>query len=1251
MNRLVEGVIGNKAQVISVSVMIAGLFVFVVLPALPNFGHDSDVSIRAEFSFADGDGGGDAGGGGGDGGGDAGNGGGDGGGDAGGPSDPGNPGGGDGGGPSDPIPPVEPTPAPKPTCTISANPNSIQQGQKTSLIWATTNATAASLDNGIGDVALAGSRNVSPKYETTYTLTATGEGGSVTCTATITIVVPPQPAPTCTLSIDKTSIVKGGSATLSWTTTNAMSVSIDNGVGNFDYTGSVNVTPTADTTYTLTATGKGGSVTCVKSITVTIPPAPPTPAPTCTLTASPMSITSGNSSTLTWSTSNASSVSLNNNIGGVAVSGNRSVSPTTNTTYVLTATGANGTSVTCSQAITVTTPPPAPQAPTCSLTANPTTIVSGINATLTWTTSNATGVTIQGGNASVSGSMTVAPTLNTTYTLVATGQGGQTVTCTAPITVTPKPPTGGGEPKKCNMEIIKSVNKTTASIGDELTYTLKVKNIGTANCTGGGVRIADHLPSEVSFVRASTRGDVSLGYDASLPLNPAGTNSVYFNAHTLTPGESVEVDIVTKVKTRAQCGNFTFSNQGKVTAYELNNFGTWIFSNSVPVSVTNACETPAPTCTLSANPNALTQGQSATLTWSTTNASSATLQGGSVAVSGSTTVTPSTSTTYTLVATGQGGTTVTCTAPITVTAKPVPVCMLEASPSAITRGGASTLTWSTSNATAISIDTGIGSVGATGTKSVSPTSNTTYTLSATGNGTTVTCVKTVTVNEPEPDPVVSCDAFTANPGTLTTAGTTTLTWATTNATNVSIDNALGTVTEDGSKAVFVDRNTTFTLTATRGSQTKTCTVPVTIVPNVVVPKCDAFTATPNSVREGNSVTLAWSTTDATAVSINSGVGTVDLDGSKTLTPGSDTTYILTATNGSAQTTCQVSVNVDEDNGGGGGGGGSSSPRCELTASDKSIKPGEKVTLSWKNTRTNDILLKDNRGTELIDTKDKDDEKKYNEDKGSIVVEPTKSTSYTLTALRGSKKKTCTVDIKVEGVVVTSTRSNEPLVAGISLSRLPYTGFDAGPFLTTVFYTLLGLWALFVAYVLVLRKSVVLGGTPRGTIVSDAPKAKLLEPQAILPTVHTGTISVPEVSRMGYMPSLMTAPRVTPTHSMTSTHAPVGYDAYYESYGEVPEVRTAPVQDIPNLPVGNMPEFVVAPVAETTPINIDTLESRAHEAHVLMSTDALNFIAGQSANDAEATELLDTVIGAAKASFPKEDGWVVVNKDKILSLLK
>lgn len=66
---------------------------------------------------------------------------------------------------------------------------------------------------------------------------------------------------------------------------------------------------------------------------------------------------------------------------------------------------------------------------------------------------------------------------------------------------------------------------------------------------------------------------------------------------------------------------------------------------------------PAPTANLSASPSAVTAGDQVTLTWNTTNATGATIDGiGDVSTSGSKTVTPTASTTYHLVAKGNGGT-------------------------------------------------------------------------------------------------------------------------------------------------------------------------------------------------------------------------------------------------------------------------------------------------------------------------------------------------------------------------------------------------------------------------------------------------------------------------------------------------------------------------------------------------------------------------------------------------------------------
>jgi len=94
------------------------------------------------------------------------------------------------------------------------------------------------------------------------------------------------------------------------------------------------------------------------------------------------------------------------------------------------------------------TPPPAPQtapavtapAPTAHITAEPTAISAGDQVTLTWKTTDATSVSIEGiGDVPTSGTKTVTPTASTNYHLVAKGEGG-TADDTARVTVSAPPP-------------------------------------------------------------------------------------------------------------------------------------------------------------------------------------------------------------------------------------------------------------------------------------------------------------------------------------------------------------------------------------------------------------------------------------------------------------------------------------------------------------------------------------------------------------------------------------------------------------------------------------------------------------------------------------------------------------------------------------------------------------------------------------------------------------------------------------------
>jgi len=90
---------------------------------------------------------------------------------------------------------------------------------------------------------------------------------------------PPPAAPTVTLNADPSTVEKGKSVTLTWTSDNATELDLEPGVGKVEAKGSTTVTPDDSTTYTLTVKGPGGEQTATARVTVTIPPPPPPPPP------------------------------------------------------------------------------------------------------------------------------------------------------------------------------------------------------------------------------------------------------------------------------------------------------------------------------------------------------------------------------------------------------------------------------------------------------------------------------------------------------------------------------------------------------------------------------------------------------------------------------------------------------------------------------------------------------------------------------------------------------------------------------------------------------------------------------------------------------------------------------------------------------------------------------------------------------------------------------------------------------------
>lgn len=93
---------------------------------------------------------------------------------------------------------------------------------------------------------------------------------------------PPPPAPTITLTVDRPSITAGQGAVLSYTATNATSVTIDPGIGAVQpaTSGTRQINPTQTTSFTARATGPGGTAnSAAVNIVVNQPAAAPPPPP------------------------------------------------------------------------------------------------------------------------------------------------------------------------------------------------------------------------------------------------------------------------------------------------------------------------------------------------------------------------------------------------------------------------------------------------------------------------------------------------------------------------------------------------------------------------------------------------------------------------------------------------------------------------------------------------------------------------------------------------------------------------------------------------------------------------------------------------------------------------------------------------------------------------------------------------------------------------------------------------------------
>jgi hypothetical protein len=805
----------------------------------------------------------------------------------------------------------------KPAVTLAAIKSSVVMGTAATLQWSTKDAQSCTASGGwAGSQATSGSSTTDPlTAPTSYTLTCAGPGGSSSQSADVVVT---SPAPEVTLTALPATVGTGGASRLSWKSSNATACIASGGwSGSLATSGTWATEALSNTTlYELTCTGTGGSAS--QSVTVTVSAL----APVIMLGANPSSVEAGGASLLTWSTGNATACSASGAWSGrKGLSGSQpSGTLTAGATYTLTCTGARGTA---SQSVTVSVKSPAP---TITLAAAPSTIANGTSSTLKWNATKATSCSASGawsGSKGMSGSQSTGILgADATYSLTCSGPGGKasqsatvsikSATPTVNLSVGPSAVTTGGS-ATLNWTATNSTacfasgawSGSKAIHGSQSTGALTANATYVLTCAGAGGKAAQSATVSVSPHPSVT---VSLSASPSTVAS-GGTSKLTWTSSNATSCTASGGWSGTKVVNGSQATAALTST----ATYGLTCTGK---GGSATQSVTVSVTSPAPVVHLIASPSTVASGETSTLRWSSSNATSCVASGawgGTKAISGSQTTSALTSSaTYGLRCSGSGGSALQSTT-LSVTS-PAPTIAFRASPSTVASGGSSSLNWSATHATSCTASGGwSGTKSASGSQSTGALkTNETYGIMCIGPGGSATQSVTVSVTKAAPAIVL-----TASPSTVKSGAATSLSWSTTNATSCTASGGWnGTQSPSGTKgtaALTATTSFTLTCTGTGGSASQSVTVTVSDTPPSV-----SLSAGPTSVARGGSSTLTWSSVNASSCTASGGwSGALATSGAKaTGALNATTTYTISCmgTGGTATQSANVAVAASSSSG-------------------------------------------------------------------------------------------------------------------------------------------------------------------------------------------------------------------------------------------------------------------------------------------------------------------------------------------------
>ena len=340
--------------------------------------------------------------------------------------------------------------------------------------------------------------------------------------------------------------------------------------------------------------------------------------------------------------------------------------------------------------------------PVITLAPNPSIVMRGSGTTLAWSTTSADACVASGGWSGPkppSGSVAIDQlTTTTSYQLTCTGSAGSSSQSAQVVVATPAP------------TVSLTAQPTTIAAGGNSTLTWTSTDATTCTASGGwggvlatsGSLTMGALASNTEFVltcsgidgTASQATTVTVASAAPVISFSAAPSSVTAgNASTLTWASS---NAATCTASGAWTGNEALSGAQATSSLEANTTYTLTCTGaggsatqSALVSVTPA----VPTVSFGASPSTVTKGSRATLSWSSSNASTCAASGawaGTKALSGTqSTGSISANGTYTLTCTGAGGKAAQSTTVTVAASAAAPTASLSVGPSAITSGGRS----------------------------------------------------------------------------------------------------------------------------------------------------------------------------------------------------------------------------------------------------------------------------------------------------------------------------------------------------------------------------------------------------------------------------------------------------------------------------------------------------------------------------------------------------------------------------------